>query len=240
MREKDRRKYIAYSKLPRFKKRLKEAREISQKAMDIGPFYCAFSGGKDSTVVAHISGFDKWHWHDEIYLPETNAYLERSDCNMLAQESYHSEEFTAWKDCRPDKESNIEFLEGKNDPDKVFREKGYVGVVLGLRCEENRRRRFLLGKHGPLFKKKNGFWYCNPIWNWSSLDVWAYIATTGIDYNKDYDKLLSLLQDEKHCRIGPILQERVLSMGQMAILRAGWPEFVNNLKERFPNVSNYI
>jgi len=219
---------LLHAKLPIFQRHVAAAREIVHQALshDKCP-YIAFSGGKDSTVVLHlvreqqadVSGV--WS-DDEWYLPETEEYVSSiSNVERIRTNAWHSE-----------------FLQIEGDYNGVpdyAQQQGYGLVFLGLRQEESVARRLHLRKLGALFyAKSEQTWHCNPIHNWTWQDVWAFILSRDVDYNKAYDKLEQLGVEPQYQRVGPLAVDRVLGMGQLAILKRGWPDLFNRFAAEFP------
>jgi 3'-phosphoadenosine 5'-phosphosulfate sulfotransferase (PAPS reductase)/FAD synthetase len=93
---------------------------------------------------------------------------------------------------------------------------------------------------GPLFfAQSDQFWHCNPIHQWSWKDVWAYIYSNEVDYNRAYDRLDEIGVEPEHQRIGPLAVERVLSFGQLVILKRGWPDLYNKFCDKYPEARLY-
>lgn len=69
----------------------------------------------------------------------------------------------------------------------------FDGMVYGLRGDENPRTR---GRHaaarGAIFTYRSGVVGCQPIWDWSYLDIWTYIARETLPYCVVYDELWDL------------------------------------------------
>jgi 3'-phosphoadenosine 5'-phosphosulfate sulfotransferase (PAPS reductase)/FAD synthetase len=117
---------------------------------------------------------------------------------------------------------------------------GLDTVLLGLRQEESAIRRMHLRKFGPLFySESDKSWHCNPIHDWTWLDVWAYIISNHLDYNRAYDRLEEIGVAPEHQRVGPLAVEQVLGYGQMAILKRGWPELFNRFASEHPEAREY-
>ena len=124
---------------------------------------------------------------------------------------------------------------------ELAKEKGLDGVFLGLRAEENKQRKIFLRKYSSLyFVQQKQIWYCNPIAWWSVYDVWAYILSNQIDYNKAYDKLSEINIAIDKQRIGPFANERALGYGQLAILKIGWPEEYQRFQEKYPEATAFV
>lgn len=227
---------LLHAKTKIFHIRLEQASIAIEKALDLDMRpYVAFSGGIDSTAVFNLVKEQKpdivgiWS-DDEWYLPETGEYIERmqrgNDIHHIRTNAYHAEWFSVegdW-DGIPDyaKSLNMEM------------------VFLGLRQDENSYRRVHLRKSGSLFfAQSDDTWHSNPIHNWSRLDVWAYVHSRNLDYNRAYDKLEQMGISMNRQRIGPFAQRRVLGYGQIAILKKGWPELFNQFAEQYPEARFY-
>lgn len=197
------------------------------------PGYVALSGGKDSAVVQSecpdlpaVWSDDKW------FLPETEEYINRLrakgvDVRQIQTNAWHADWF------------NFSGNEWNGIPEYA-KAQGWGLVFLGLRQEESSKRKLHLRGNGPLFlAKSDGFWHCNPIWNWTWRDVWAYIVSESVDYNKAYDKLEAMGVPPERQRIGPFAVERVLGYGQLSLLKRGWPELYQRFAEEYPEARNY-
>lgn len=228
---------LLHSKSKIFAIRVEQARQIIKNALQkIKSPYVAFSGGKDSTVVyslvrEYISDISAIWSDDEWFLPETFEYIQRlQQSGLNVQQIRTNAIHTEWFRVKGDWDGIPDYARCHN----------FDGVFLGLRQEESAIRRVHLRTLGSLFyAKKDGFWHCNPIHNWTWQDVWAYILSKGIDYNKAYDKLEEMGIDPKHQRIGPFAVERVLGHGQIVILKRGWIDLYNQFAAEHPEVKIY-
>lgn len=221
-----------------YKRKLARAREIVSRALAVPNAvpYVALSGGKDSTVVYALAREQApdipavWS-DDEWYLPETLAYIQRlrdagQDVRQIRTNAIHAPWLT---------------VDGDWDgiPDYA-RAQGWGLVFLGLRQDESSARRVHLRTFGALFfAQVDDCWHCNPIHDWTWRDVWAYIVSTGADYNRAYDRLEELGIPPERQRVGPLAVERVLGYGQLAILKRGWPDLFNRFAAKHPEARRY-
>ena len=215
-----------------FQSRVKSAQRIVQNALEMAGVrpYVALSGGKDSTVVFDlVKNIDPdipgiWS-DDEWWLPETLTYIEKlkglgCDVRQIRTTAHH----TDWFEIEGDYDGIPDYAE----------QQGWNLVFLGLRQEESSARRVHLRTFGPLFETKSGVWHCNPIHRWTWQDVWAYIMSHNLDYNRAYDRLEEIGVEPEHQRIGPFAVERALGFGQLTVLKKGWPDLYNRFCQAHP------
>lgn len=241
--------FLIHAELRLFKHRVKSAREIIARALAIKGAvpYVATSGGKDSTVVLDlvrkqgartvaIWADDEWH------LPETLEYISGlENCIHIASEINPTEWFTTWRD-RDELPEGTEWVDAAERGLQTYAQRNAYNVAfIGLRQGENAHRRLFLRTYGPLFfAKKDTCWQCNPIHNWSVMDVWAYIASRKLEYNRAYDRLSEIGVPLERQRIGPLAHRDVVGFGQLAILKRGWPELFNRFAAEFPEARGYV
>lgn len=116
--------------------------------------------------------------------------------------------------------------------------RGYDGVFLGLRREESNGRRVLVHARGLLFEnKRDGILECLPVGWWSYADVWAFIASQGLDYNRAYDKQGDL--PLRNRRISYWAGESERQNGRWVWLRETYPELWAQFTSRFPEVARF-
>jgi len=232
---------ILYSETANHKRKCLKAMDIIRQALKKAPssqWYVSFSGGKDSTVVydlvsACISDIDSIWIDDEFYLPETKSYIQRmkkagAKIKQVSKRVKHTDWFIA--------------NEEKGDDKEIY--SSYKGVFLGLRAQESSDRRRYFKRFGLLHFSEKGKvfqgWRCNPIAWWSIKDVWAYIFSRKIDYNKAYDRMSEMGVLLERQRIGPYAVESALGYGQLAILKKCWPEEFRRFLNKYPQAGNYI
>lgn len=197
----------------------------------------AFSAGKDSSVCLHLVrsrtpdacalfADDEWH------LPETEALLaETGGLVRIVRRLQHCDWFTAWED-EPGPEGG-----SKN---RWAREHGHDGMAIGLRAAENARRRMQIRARGTVFHHQGaGLLWCYPVAWWSTLDVWAYIYSRQVPYNRAYDVLEEIGVPLERQRIGPFASERALGYGQLSILKRGWPDVFERFAAAHPEARTY-
>lgn len=238
-----------HAKTPGFRRKVEASTMIVEDALQrSGNPYVAFSAGKDSDVVLHLvrtvspAAVAVWS-DDEWNLPETIERVANvENLHKIAAKVQHAEWFTSWDgERRPDPDTVWVDAPANNGLQTFAKLNKYDGVFIGLRAEENARRKMHLRTHGFCFwAKGDGLWQCNPIAWWSVMDVWAYITLHGIPYNTAYDRLSALGVPLEQQRIGPFAVERVLGYGQLSLLKRGWPELFNQFAAKYPEARSYV
>lgn len=205
----------------------------------------AFSAGKDSTVLLHIvrsiyPDCRAHYSHPEYELAETRALIDSTpNIFQYAYKNKHSDFFTAWADDEKEMPDGVDWFSGKSSKQWVI-ESGIDGVAVGIRADENSYRKIAIRKYGALFYvQSKKIWQCWAIHNWSVDDVWAYIISNKVDYNRAYDRMDAAGIELSAQRIGPFANSKALKMGQLAILRTVFPEQYQRFVAKFPEASNY-
>ena len=195
--------------------------------------YVAFSGGKDSLVVAHLvsrvdADITLVYADDELIHDEHAVLIDRYKARMgdrlriVRGQSIHKW-FRTWTDAPFWRQPNLSI----ETLDRSPRQKplsagefagrlGYDTAILGLRREESLRRAAILDGNDGI-SKLNRVTYVNPIIDWTTDDVWGYIIEHGLDYCSVYDRLTEIGIPRHKQRLGPL----PLTHGRT--LWRGWP-----------------
>jgi len=233
-----------HARLPAFKRRV--ARSIGGIEEWLGRCarpYIALSGGKDSTVTLALArgvlpSIRAVYFDDEWELPETTAYLAGvPNLIRIANTAYHGPGFTAWD--YPDPPPHLPdgaVWTGKIPGPLWLRHQGYDGAGIGLRMDENTRRRVHIKTKGRCFRRTdNGLWQCYPVADWSIFDIWAYLFVTGEPYNAAYDRMDTAGIEPDRQRVGPIYTDQAYCGCEISARL--WPDLWRRFLERHPLVA---
>lgn len=213
--------------------------------------YIAFSGGKDSLVVADLvhkvdDSIPLVYCDDELLYPEHISYMldmkefYGKQLRVVEGGSVHAGWFVPWQHLprwrQPDPMMEMEYLDWMQRERAKGRWKlrgghfaarlGYDSALMGLRRDESRRRAEIL--HGASGINVLGrITYIDPIIDWSSHDVWQYIAERQLPYCAAYDVMESIGVGKHRARVGPL----PLSDGEH--LWKGWPSLYIDLLRRY-------
>ena len=201
--------------------------------------YVAFSGGKDSTVVACLvhslaPGVPLLWSDDELELPETVEMMTQlkaiagDQLIVTLGHAQHAGWFWPWRDEPYWREPLPGSLRIDMDVDDWMGSQGYDLTFLGTRRSENAKSREWFEKAGPLYRVRRGTGLrCCPIEDWTDDDVWALIAAWSVAYNPAYDVMEAIGIPRKRQRVGP------LPLAPRSQLASGWPDVLASLEARY-------
>lgn len=149
------------------------------------------------------------------------------------------------------------------DPATKAHDRYGPGEVWGVRAEEShgRRIRYAIAlrdevarschgccldyparrrTHGGLIRRVDGTAAYGPIWDWTTDQVWSYLAHHHIPINPVYAKLRALGAPEHFLRVAHMLDAQRLEQGRVTWLRRGWPEIFDDLAQLLPRIREYV
>lgn len=240
----DRPEWRLHARLPAYRNRVTHSLEVVESWLSrCKRPYVALSGGKDSTVAlalcrALCPDIAAAFFDDEFQFPETEHYFSGiPGLIRLAHPAYHAPGFTAWDYPEPPAHLSKDAIwTGSTSRPTWMQQQGYDGAAIGLRRAENMRRKIHIAARGETFMRQdNGVVQCYPVANWSTADIWTYIATTGTPYNAAYDKMERAGIELDRQRVGPIYTDQAYCGAE--INRRLWPELWQTFIERYPNAA---
>lgn len=230
------------------RRRVDAAIAAVRRAVEIGPIGVAFSGGKDSTCVAHlvrsvapdapIAFFDSG---DE--LPGTLEMVRHVGAETVTPRLTMREmaRYAGWwgyvspidPDCSFDAKRIL-----ISEPAETFVvRRGLRVIAHGIRAEESHARSKHVGARGELYEGADRTWVCMPLARWRLADVWAYIASHGLRYHEAYDAMTDAGIPRESQRVSGLLGERGSGWGRHELLRLYAPESYRDIIRQFPGLA---
>lgn len=209
-----------------YRARIEAAKDIISKALDIsGKPYVAYSGGKDSLVLAHMilqacPDALIWHfWFGPYYFPielEKEVLRAAQEIGAVNIRADTSKKYNGGRS-----PNNVFFptLHGKIIPELAA--EGYDLCFVGLRKEESYRRK---SKAAMPFRQDRNMMECYPLADLSARDIWAYIVTNDLPYCSHYDRYGTLL-GIVNCRMSTFFDPEFDKFGASNIDGVLMPEF---------------
>lgn len=117
------------------------------------------------------------------------------------------------------------------------------GELWGVRADESAGRRALYTRNGRrdgIITRNDGTIAYGPIWDWSTREVWTYLARRHLPVNPIYDKLTRLGVPEGQARVSHILDGDHIERGRLTWLRRGWPVLFEQLADALPRIRQMI
>lgn len=238
--------FLAHARTSGFRRRVEVARDaVTQWLRESRQPYVAFSGGKDSTAMLHLvrkqaPDTPAMFGDAEYQLPETDELVAATpNVYRVAMRVRHADWFTSWSDGPDGLPADTEWV--PNDARGQWaHQHGHDGVAVGIRADESAQRRTVIRIRGMLsWNKTRSLWVSWPLAHWTVHDVWAYLVSRDVPYNRAYDRLVEIGVPLRDARLGAFAEERVLSYGQMGWLRMGWPAEYERFAARFPMAKRF-
>lgn len=245
--------FFKYSHLNRHMEKVLEARYILEAFLKFTDNrYMAWSTGKDSTSVLTLlrqvekqlnaENEDDQFKTPVIFMdgglnpPGTNEYLKKfDDINIYKPklsllESVEKYGFNIDKKTRYKNDALNDFYEDYPD---------YQGRIMGIRYNENSARKNLFKRGHTYFSERDWEWTCNPIYNWSFEDVFAFLVSSNTPIHPHYSAPGT--QTLEHRRVGDMLGHHGSEFGRFTHVKEMYPEFYYKLKEHkfLKELTNY-
>lgn len=245
-------KYNIYASLDVYNRRLDRAKDVIKQALTVSDrWYVSWSGGKDSTALAHLvntvcPGIDMWSEKDDCDYPGEMEYVESTARKYGWNVTIESPAESLWDELV---KMRVDICEDIHSTQSAFSRRFFYsfcdqnrerfdGVFLGLRAEESTARRMNFRKRGHVYELKNGFWVCNPLSTWKGMDVFSYLITNEIPILDVYFKT-KFIGDPTLIRKAWYLPGAMSQRGAVAWLRYYYPELYAKLVKYDPKIKSY-
>jgi len=218
--------------------------------------YVSFSGGKDSLVVLHLimkemPDIPVLYVDQGMEYPDTYDYVRKIWKEWDLNLTWEYPEMNLWElydaggFLNPDKPTDPLIRKRFSDtvfydPIKRFSDRiNADGFFMGLRADESHYRKLNFLTRGFVYKKADGLTAVQPIADWSTKDVWAYIASKNLPYNPIYDK--TKFEVRNKLRVAPFgLGGWHVSLGSYVFMKYYYPGLWNRFCEKNPLARKYI
>lgn len=216
--------------------------------------YVAWSGGRDSTVVAHMAnqahpGVPIVWFNSGLEFPDTAPYIDQIahehhfnlhviDATpdaltiMRTAGTWNHDTNTAWD--VPDLHTALITV-----PARTARDRYGAHELWGMRAEESQARQALLRPGRGEFTRTDGTRTLAPIWSWTALDVDAYLARHQIREHPAYGLLRAAGASGKDLRVGLAVDGNNLAHGRVVWLRRIYPDLYAQIEQALPRVREW-
>jgi len=245
--------YLIHARSKCFQNKVKRSLEIIDEFFTQCKNPCvSISGGKDSTVIMDLSRKIKKNVKmvsekDDMDFPEELEYMENLKKKYSLNLDIISPSVKLW-----DIIKNYDFLEdvhGKNTNFskeffykilKEHKEKHNIdGIVLGLRAEESKGRRYNFKKRGFIYWNETlQEMVCQPIAHWTGKDIFAYLFKYEIPILDVYFKTL-FVDSPEDIRKAWVLPSGQSSQGSVSWLKYYYPLIYQKLCDMNLLMSTY-
>lgn len=221
--------------------------------------YISYSGGADSTVVAHLA--HQAHpgipivWFDSgLEFPETRTYI----ADLSARFGWNLRTICAIPDALSVMAAAGNWTHASDHPDRAAPEPLDLHQVLitdpsrraraefgaaelwGLRAAESTGRTRLLTRARGQVRRADGTITYAPLWSWSSRDVSAYLVAHDIPPNPVYSRLRVVGATGRDLRVGMLLDGNHLAFGRAVWVSRGWPQEWARIVDALPRAAEWV
>lgn len=240
--------YEVWAQLSTFRRRVERARAVLRDAASKGRLGVFTSWGKDSIVCAGLAiealgRVPLLHLASTYELPGNDETIDwfRARADVVTVPPSRSLDDT------------IEWLqeiglnhERRADPGKAAKidrgrataaEHGIEVQVMGLRTDESKGRNASRSTRGLLYRTRSGLWTCTPIADWHARDVWAFIVSRKIPYNRRVYDAETHGMTRETIRNSGWLTTFGACEGRITWLRQHFPNQYRQLETAFPRIA---
>lgn len=203
--------------LPKFKRVESQARSmITEHLNTVEGGHVAWSGGKDSTLVAHLANEIKPGIPIVTYLAGTENNEVLQFCQEMASQHDWNWETVQVGDIIDVLKRGPEHVKASGDwweimiagPARIAHERHGRGLLWGLRMDESKTRRVMLASTKGVRERLDGIRTCAPLWRWEEQDIYAAHAAWDIELCPIYRIMEKANIPVKDRRVGRMVGRR--------------------------------
>jgi 3'-phosphoadenosine 5'-phosphosulfate sulfotransferase (PAPS reductase)/FAD synthetase len=188
--------FMGWSETPEFRDRVERTKDrIADVLAQSCKPYLAFSGGKDSEVMAHLVTEQRpvMALHYDYGPPHIPASLHQEIVSLAPRVG--ASDLVVERPLPTTKATGRATLRKDYFPRITVRlkDEGYDRAFVGLRAEESLRRKRRIAQSRSLTAIPEAW----PLEDWTWLDVWAYIVSRGLPYLSYYDRVALIVGWDK-------------------------------------------
>ena len=178
--------FEGWASLPRFKKKVEQAKQIIEQALEIAPAYVAISWGKDSTVLLHLCqqinpDILAFHYGSQESQQGITSNFPEVIGNYLNQFKTNYQELIGKPEWAFTPDTVRDRIQSVIDPQ-------FKVALVGVRAEESKYRRMAVKKYGVIHQyRSDNLWRAFPLAYWESTDIWAYLCSFDLPYLDAYE-----------------------------------------------------
>lgn len=254
---------LAVARSAGHRRRVDQAKAAAEAALAAHPNAAVmWSGGKDSTVLTHLvcvglgAGVPVYSEKDDLDYPGELAYVTTlanawgADLRVVSP-PFSVREWIAANAARLNASDDMHSRTAELSKAAFYEVVEDAGashemVMLGLRSEESRGRRMNRAARGLLYRKKPtarhpaGQVVCQPLADWSGMDVYAYLAANEIEPLPVYHCIAFMHRTEPwRVRKSWWLPGASARHGGIAWLRRYYPSLYQQLRDWMPEASAF-
>jgi 3'-phosphoadenosine 5'-phosphosulfate sulfotransferase (PAPS reductase)/FAD synthetase len=252
-----RRVCLLHSQTQGYRRRVDRARAVIHEMNAVSPnAYASWSAGKDSTAMTHLIAQE---------IPSVVAMSIKDDCDYPGEREYIAELARDWgihlDIVTPPfslqqwlKDNDAEFGEDMHSRGGEFSDaafyalleqyrikRGSPGTYIGLRKHESENRTRNRAFNGLIYRRRGQETVCQPICDWSDVDVFAYLFSNGVEPFHVY-RCVRLADSPARIRKSWFIPPGNTSWSEnthCVWLKAYYPSLFNKLRNIMPTVTRF-
>lgn len=188
---------------------------------------------------------NRWELNLHVYQAEPSALdvLVNSGAWDLSDETYRVPDLLEVMIARPSATAHAHHgpgnLWGVRSAESTGRRIAYAKALAAVDCPTHTTTQEARRWHGGTISRRDGTTTYGPIWDWTTNQVWSYLAANDIPPNPVYAKLAAAGAPAKAQRLTAMLDGVAIDSGRLVWLQRGWPDLFNTLAGVLPRIRDF-